>query len=247
MFENIVGTGCSFVKDQYKHESKLHFLHLLAKEFNCKTYNVGYPGLSNDVSYLSLIRWMNENIEKVGSTLFIFGITQFTRIHVWNNIIDNHDTLHLSPKHIKTQSILQNIGMHKKSKNQFPNLCDLENEEKIKSFIEIYVKYFYNETFFENKLEQKLIFLHNSVENQGGKLILFNSLDNFEPNTKKLNFLDLRIHENQKINNWEYVMNSNREKIKNDINGWSFHSHPGFKAHSWLSEKIISFLGENDD
>jgi hypothetical protein len=246
MFENIVGTGCSFVKDNYKHKSKLHFLHLLGKEFNCRTYNVGMPGLSNDGSYFNLIEWMNNNTEKVGSTLFIIGITEFLRIHIWNNIINNYDTLWMGPHYIKNHAILQNLGKNSNT-DDFPNLCDLENKEKIQSFIDIYIKYFYNETFFKHKLEQKLIFLHNSIENQGGKLILFNSLDNFEPNTKKLNFLDLRIHENQKINNWKTSLNKfNKEKIRNDINEWNFHGHPGWKAHSWLSEKIINFLGEQN-
>ncbi len=57
----------------------------------------------------------------------------------------------------------------------------------------------------------------------------------------------MRIHENQKINNWKTSLSEfNKEKIRNDINEWNFHGHPGHKAHSWLSERIINFLGEQN-
>ena len=87
------------------------------------------------------------------------------------------------------------------------------------------------------KIEQKLLLLHTLLEKSNSKLIVFNSLDEFDPTDNRLNFF--RFDTSNKINNWRLFC---VDKNKNDR--WEWNGHPGLKAHSWLSDEIINFLGE---
>ena len=112
----------------------------------------------------------------------VFGILEFTRLHKWNNIIDNHDTFWLN-------KLIDNSSVH--NFNFIKDITEFESEKTRQNFINFYIKYFYNEEFFRDKFEDKLIFLHNYLENKNGKLVVFNSLDDFEPKLNRLEFFQI--------------------------------------------------------
>tara|TARA_Y100000310_G_C20594118_1_gene769619 strand:- start:100 stop:807 length:708 start_codon:yes stop_codon:yes gene_type:complete len=232
-FNKVITTGCSFVK--FLDDESCHFGNLLSSEFKLDNFvSLGHHGSSNDYSYYRVIKWLNEN--DVDSLLVVFGLTDHTRIHTWNNITNNHDTLWLKHRVINRLKLLQ-------YKDEFPKLSDLESEENIKNFGDFYMKYLYNKSFLNEQIEQKLILLHNLLEKSNSKLIVFNSLDYFQPTNDKLNFLKF----NGGVSNWKDKMALSKEKnSEEDFSGWIFSGHPGSKAQSWLSEKIINFLGEQN-
>ena len=238
-FDKVVVTGCSYVEGRKKSEN--HFGRVLSKHFKSIYLNLGSHGSSNDYSYLRIMKWlnntwnaekfikMNRNCKDDDRVLVVFGVTQFTRIHHWNNIIDNHDTF-WSNKLIDNSSV--------NNFNFIKNITDFEDEKTRENFINFYIKYFYNEEFFRDKLEEQLIFLHNYLENRNGKLLVFNSLDDFEPKLNRLNFFRFPKHDN-----WKFHCVDKREK-----KGWEhWDGHPSDYANLDLGKKLINFLGEQND
>ena len=238
-YDKVVVTGCSYVEGRKKSEN--HFGRVLSKHFKSIYLNLGSHGSSNDYSYLRIMKWlnntwkakkiikMNRNCKDDDRVLVVFGVTQFTRIHHWNNIIDNHDTF-WSNKLIDNSSV--------NNFNFIKNITDFEDEKTRENFINFYIKYFYNEEFFRDKLEEQLIFLHNYLENRNGKLLVFNSLDDFEPKLNRLNFFRFPKHDN-----WKFHCVDKREK-----KGWEhWDGHPSDYANLDLGKKLINFLGEQND
>jgi|15BtaG_2_1085339.scaffolds.fasta_scaffold00336_15 hypothetical protein len=230
-YDKVVVTGCSYVEGQKKSEN--HFGRVLSRHFDSTYINLGSPGSSNDYSYLRLIKylnnsWKNEKFIKKNMDckdddrlLVVFGVTYFIRLHEWNNIIDNHDTIL--------------VGASKNILDFCQKITEFESEEDRQKYLNFYMKYFYNEEFFQNKLEDKLIFLHNYLKNRNGKLIVFNSIDGFEPTQNCLNFFRFVTEEN----NWKSHC---VDKHKNE--GWEWNGHPSEYANLDLGKRIINFLEE---
>ena len=161
-------------------------------------------------------------------------VFQFTRLHKWNNIIDNHDTFWLN-------KLIDNSSVH--NFNFIKDITEFESEKTRQNFINFYIKYFYNEEFFRDKFEDKLIFLHNYLENKNGKLVVFNSLDDFEPKLNRLNFFRFPINEGwEDENNWKSHC---VYKEKNE--GWEWDGHPSEYGNLDLGKKLLKFLGEKND
>ena len=243
-YDKVVVTGCSYVEGRKFSEN--HFGKVLSKHFESTYINLGSHGSSNDYSYLRIMKWLNNTwkVEKFSKSnmnckdddrvLVVFGISQFTRLHKWNNIIDNHDTFWLN-------KLIDNSSVH--DFDFIKDITEFESEKTRQNFINFYIKYFYNEEFFRDKLEDKLIFLHNYLENKNGKLVVFNSLDDFEPKLNRLNFFRFPINEGwEDENNWKSHC---VYKEKNE--GWEWDGHPSEYGNLDLGKKLLKFLGENND
>ena len=229
-YDKVVAVGCSYVKGLYESES--HFAKVISNHFEAEYVNLGSVGSSNDYSYYRTIEWLNEN--DIDSLLVVFGLTSFMRIHHWNNIINDHDTLWMSYKGFNPMEKKQILEY----RDKFTPLSDLESEENIRIFGDFYMKYLYNEDFFRKKIEQKLLLLHTLLEKSNSKLIVFNSLDEFEPTQNCLNFFRFVTEEN----NWKSHC---VDKHKNE--GWEWkNGHPSEYANLDLGKRIINFLGEQN-
>ncbi len=243
-YDKVLVTGCSYVEGRKFSEN--HFGKVLSKHFESTYINLGSHGSSNDYSYLRIMKWLNNtwhpekfrptnrNFQDDDRVLVVFGITQFTRLHKWNNIIDNHDTFWLN-------KLIDNSSVH--NFNFIKDITEFESEKTRQNFINFYIKYFYNEEFFRDKFEDKLIFLHNYLENKNGKLVVFNSLDDFEPKLNRLNFFRFPINEGwEDENNWRSHC---VYKEKNE--GWEWDGHPSEYGNLDLGKKLLKFLGEKND
>tara|TARA_B100002019_G_scaffold251413_1_gene231822 strand:+ start:27848 stop:28510 length:663 start_codon:yes stop_codon:yes gene_type:complete len=215
-YDEVITSGCSYVA--WCKNNKNHFGEVLSRHFDSEFVNLGVHGSSNDYSYLRVIKHLNDTSDD-DRLLVVFGITQLTRLHEWNNIIDNHDSLWVNNKF-----------------NFCQNITELTSEKERKQFLNFYIKYFYNEEFLRNKLEEKLIFLHNYLKKRNGKLVIFNSLDEFIPTKNIFNFLSFNTSD--KINNWRSFCIDENELEQ---------GHPNEKSNFDLGVKIINFLGEKND
>jgi len=229
-YGKVVAVGCSYVKGLQESES--HFAKVISNHFEAEYVNLGKHGSSNDYSYYRTIEWLNEN--DIDSLLVVFGLTAVMRIHHWNNIINDHDTLWMSYRGFNPMEKHQILEYGDK----FTPLSDLESEENIRIFGDFYMKYLYNEDFFRKKIEQKLLLLHTLLEKSNSKLIVFNSLDEFEPTQNCLNFFRFVTEEN----NWKSHC---VDKHKNE--GWEWNGHPSEYANLDLGKRIINFLGEQNE
>ena len=98
--------GCSIVKGSRIQSEpgvwcgdKKRFSKLLSDKLKCEEINISEAGCSNDRIIRTTFDWVENNQDKLNNTLCIIGLTELSRMELWDNTVN--DYLQIMPNNLK--------------------------------------------------------------------------------------------------------------------------------------------------
>jgi len=189
--DNLVVAGCSFMEggclakthnkelDNYlstEEQEELRFSNLLSKKFNSKEVNIASAGSSNHFGIRRIFEWINNNQDKVDSTIFILGLTEVFRKEKYSRVTQEYikwrSTIFFDGSNDinSWDKLIPDSHKFKAYINDNNCLDDLINYAKVD--IELFTDIDYEFSF----LSQQLNLLNAYIENLGGKFIIFGAM-----------------------------------------------------------------------
>jgi hypothetical protein len=199
-----------------------------------------------------LIRETYQFIEKVGieeskKTLFLFEITDpIHRVDMYCKKIQDHIIVNVRYDESNNGSINDLSIVHSYS----PNYRNYDHENfkgELVSTMKNYLDHFHDPIVYTDKIKNELIGLFLFLEKIG--VTFYYMFDTHTLRNPK--FLYEELDKNHKVIIDDYIDNSNhfchknKLTIKDELNGFTDDTHPGFFGYKKFSEKLIDFLNQS--
>lgn len=244
--------GCSIAKGSRIHSEpgvwcgdKKRFSKLLSDKLECEEINIARAGCSNDRIIRTTFDWVENNQDKLNNTLCIIGLTELSRMELWDNT--GNDYLQIMPNNLKgmleSEELYDAVGEH---------FSKLPKKENLMNYFNFYFKYIYNEVELKERLQRNVKLLLSFCKSKGlDDIIFFNSMGD---HTDKLKQIKGYFSFDEKHDAWfdflteKHNVGKKGYDTKSNLPPYGRYfcgSHPSPKQHKKLSDKLYNFIEKN--
>jgi hypothetical protein len=234
-YDCVVALGCSFVEgDQIRDVGgknigfQYRMSKLLSDKLKCDEISLSRCGGSNERIFRKLYEWVESNT-KYKKPLVIIGLTDISRTQLYSNLSNEYTDVH-----INTMFKNNEIGI---------------DNTLLKPWVDVYMKYFYNEDEEDTKLQRNVLFTDSYLKQRDIDYLIFNSLgDNISNISNQINYLSFGYQDT--IDSWQHYLHSKHDaefgkmdsnitcRTKPPYGKYLCGGHPSPEANIHLTESI---------
>ena len=252
-YKYLLVNGCSIVKGSRIQSEpgvwcgdKKRFSKLLSDKLKCEEINISEAGCSNDMIIRTTFDWVENNQDKLNNTLCIIGLTELSRMELWDNTVN--DYLQIMPNNLKGR--LESEELYEVINDYFSKLPKKEN---IMNYFDFYFKYIYNEVELKDRLQRNIKLLLSFCKSKGlNDIIFFNSMGD---HTDKLKQIKGYFSFDKKHDAWfdflteKHYVDKKGYDTKSHLPPYGKYfcgSHPSPIQHEKLSHQLYNFVEKNE-